>query len=206
MKYLKTFESYSVNENDKKDVDPSYILTPEVKSNIENKVQEEFAKLTPDQVEKVEDQLEDFAKKHGLSYEDLQDVDALSAALSDEITKSFGLFMQMFNEEEWSDDDESTNESWLGDKFNKFKKWIGGFLVKLGLVGFAGTIIGAATAVSVVGESAMKNPEVSGPIAVGILSAFAISTLAYTIGASIPGEGKRIAQDIGSSTGRAMRS
>ena len=183
MKYLKTFESYSINESDDKSV-----LTPEVKSNIENKVKEEVAKLSPAQMEEVKAQLEDFAQEHGLSFEDLQDVDALSAVLSEE-----------------AKDELPANESWLGDKFGSFKKWIGGFLVKLGLIGHASTIIGAATVVSVVGEAAMKNPEVSDPIAIGILSAFAISTLVYAIGSSIPGEGKRISQDLGRDAGRAVR-
>jgi hypothetical protein len=182
MKYLKTFESYSVNES-------AEVLTAEVKSNIENKVKEEVAKLTPAQMEEVKAQLEDFAQDHGLSFEDLHDVDALSKVLAEEAKEEL-----------------PANESWLSDKFGSFKKWIGGFLVKLGLVGFASTIVGAATAVSIAGESAMRNPEVSGPIGIGILSAFAISTLAYSIGASIPGEGKKIAQELGSAAGRAKRS
>jgi hypothetical protein len=185
MKYLKTFESYSINESDDK-----AILTPEVKSNIENKVKEEIAKLSPAQMEEVKDQLEDFAKKHGLSYDDLQDVDKLSKVLAPELEAA----------------DIPSNESWLSDKFASFKKWIGGFLVKLGLIGHASTIIGAATAVTITGEEAMKNPEVSGPIAIGILSAFAISTLLYAIGASIPGKGREIAQQLGRDAGRAMRS
>jgi hypothetical protein len=183
MKYLKTFESYSVNEN-------AEVLTPEVKSNIENKIKEHVAKLTPAQMAEVKVQLEDFAQEHGLTFADLQDVDKLSKVLAPELEAA----------------DIPSNESWLGDRFAQFKKWIGGFLVRLGLVGFAGTIIGAATAVSVVGESAMRNPEVSGPIGIGVGIAFAVSLLSYSIGASLPGEGKKMAQDIGSSTGRAMRS
>lgn len=183
MKYLKTFESYSVNEN-------AEVLTAEVKSNIENKIKEEVAKLSPAQTEEVKAQLEDFAAEHGLSFEDLKDAEALAKVLTPEVEKS----------------DLPANESWLGDRFNQFKKWIGGFLIKLGLVGFASTIIGAATAVSIVGESAMRNPEVSGPIGMGVGIAFAISLLAYSVGATIPGEGREMARNIGSAAGRAKRS
>jgi hypothetical protein len=51
----------------------------------------------------------------------------------------------------------------------------------------------------------MKNPEISAPIGIATGIAFAISTLVYTIGAHLPGEGKKISQDIGGVAGKSRR-
>lgn len=179
MRYLKTFESYSINENNS-------VLPEESKAKIEQSVKDEVAKLTPEQIEETKGQLEDFAAKHGLTYDDLQDTEKLAKILEPEV-------------------DLPANESWLGDKWKQFKNWIGGFLVKLGLVGFVSTVVGSATAVGIVGEAAMRNPEISAPIGIATGIAFAISTLAYTIGASLPGEGKELARGMGSVAGKSRR-
>lgn len=179
MRYLKTFESYSVNEN-------ASVLPEESKAKIEQSVQDEVAKLSPEQIEEAKSQLEDFAAKHGLTYEDLKDTEKLASVLEPEV-------------------DVPANESWFGDKWKQFKNWIGGFLVKLGLVGFVSTVVGSATAVGIVGEQAMRNPEISGPIGIATGIAFAISTLVYTIGAHLPGEGKEIARGLGDVAGKSRR-
>lgn len=185
MKYLKTFESYSVNENQGEHVTD---LPPDVKENIEKKVQEEAAKLTPEQMEEAKVQLEDFAAKHGLTFDELKNnPEKLAAILAKTDLPEL-----------------PTNEG-IKETFMKIKEKLGGFLIKLGLVGFASTIIGAATATAVVGEAAMRNPEVGGPIGMAVGAAFAVSMLCYIIGASVPGEGRQMAKDIGRNASNARR-
>ena len=170
MRYLRTFESFSFNEN------ASVELPEESKVEIENKVEEEVAKLSPEQIEETKAQLEEFASKNGLTYEDLQDPKKVEAALAKYA---------------------ETNESWIGDKLSQLKNWMGGFLVKLGLTGFVSTIVGAATAAGIVGDAGMNNPAIQSQFGIWVGSAFAISTLVYIIGASLPGEGKDIARNLG---------
>ncbi len=98
MRYLKTFESFSFNEN------ASVELPEESKVAIENKVEEEVSKLTPEQMEEAKAQLEEFAAKNGLTFEDLQDPKKVEAVLAKHAP---------------------ANESWLGDKWSQFKNWIG---------------------------------------------------------------------------------
>ncbi len=171
MRYLKTFESYSLNEN------TSVELPEESKEAIENKIKEEVAKLSPEQLEEVKVQLEEFAAKNGLTAGDLEDPKKIEE-----------IFVK----------NAQSNESWLGDKWNQFKNWIGGFLVKLGLTGFVSTVIGATTAAGIVGEAGMNNPAIQSQFGMYVGAAFAISTLVYTIGAYLPGEGKTIARNLGS--------
>ena len=71
MKYIKTFESFSFNENAGDE------LPSEVKDKIESGIQAEVEKLSPEKIEEVRAQLEEFATKHGLTFEDLQDVNKL---------------------------------------------------------------------------------------------------------------------------------
>ena len=119
MKYIKTFESFSFNENAGDE------LPSEVKDKIESGIQAEVEKLSPEKIEEVRAQLEEFASKHGLTLEDLQDVKKVEEIVMEH---------------------SETNESWLGDKWNQFKSWIGGFLFKLGIGGFIATIIGTGVA------------------------------------------------------------
>ncbi len=178
MRYLKTFESFSFNEN------ASVELPEESKVAIENKVEEEVSKLTPEQMEEAKAQLEEFAAKNGLTFEDLQDPKKVEAVLAKHAP---------------------ANESWLGDKWSQFKNWIGGFLVKLGLTGLVSTIIGASTAVGIVGEAGMRSAETQSQFGIWVGAAFAISTLVYTIGAHLPGEGKKIAQNLGTGAAAGRR-
>ena len=171
MRYLRTFESFSFNEN------ASVELPEESKVEIENKIEEEVSKLTPEQIEETKAQLEEFASKNGLTYEDLQDPKKVEAALSKYA--------------------ETANESWIGDKWSQFKNWIGSFLVKLGLTGFVSTIVGAATAAGIVGEAGMNNPAIQSQFGIWVGASFAISTLVYIIGAHLPGEGRNIARSLG---------
>jgi hypothetical protein len=170
MRYLKTFESFSFNEN------ASVELPEESKVAIENKVEEEVSKLTPEQMEEARIQLEDFAAKNGLTFEDLKDPKKVEAVLAKHAP---------------------ANESWLGDKWNQFKNWIGGFLVKLGFTGLVSTVIGASTAAGIIGDAGMNNPAIQSEFGIWVGASLAISTLVYFIGAHLPGEGKKIAQNIG---------
>jgi hypothetical protein len=170
MKHLRTFESFSVKINEENETID--------KQAIETEIQTKFEEVSPEEKEQIKSELEDFASKHGLSFEDLKDADKVQAALERV--------------------QESLNEGWFGDKWGQFKNWIGGFLVKVGLIGSAATIIGAATAVGVIGEAGMQNPDIQATMGLSVGIAFAVSILAYTIGASLPGEGKKIASNLGS--------
>lgn len=155
MKYIKTFESFSFNEN------AGAEISEEAKAKIESEIQAEVEKLSPEKIEEVRAQLEDFATKHGLSFEDLQDV-----KIVEEIVMEHS----------------EANESWLGDKWNQFKSWIGGFLFKLGLGGFAATILGSAVAHGVLeyqGVGEVTAGKMVGPYA-GV--AIGVSALAMIVG------------------------
>jgi hypothetical protein len=177
MKHLRTFESFSGKINEENETID--------KQAIETEVQAKFEEASPEEKEQVRAELEAFAKKHGLSFEDLKDTDKVQAAL-----ESIS---------------ESLNEGWFGDKWSQFKNWIGGFLVKVGLVGYASTIIGAATATGIIGEVGMQNPDIQATMGLSVGIAFAISTLAYVLGSSLPGEGKEMAKNIGSGAGAGRR-
>lgn len=154
MKYLKTFESYSINENNSE-------LPEEVKSSIEKEMEEQVSKLSPEKMEELKKELQDFASKHGLSTEDLEDPKRIEEILA------------IYSE---------TNESWLGDKWNQFKSWIGGFLFKVGLGGFVSSIIGTCVASGVLdyqGVGEIAAGKMVGPYAA---AAFGISALAILIG------------------------
>ncbi len=155
MKYIKTFESFSFNEN------AGAEISEETKAKIESEIQAEVEKLSPEKVEEVRAQLEEFASKHGLTMEDLQD------------TKKVEDIVMEHSE---------ANESWLGDKWNQFKSWIGGFLFKLGLGGLAATILGTGIAHGVLeyqGVGEITAGKMVGPYA-GV--AFGISALALIVG------------------------
>lgn len=155
MKYIKTFESFSFNEN------AGAEISEEAKAKIESEIQMEVEKLSPEKMEEVKAQLEEFAAKHGLTFEDLQD------------TKKVEEIIMEHSE---------ANESWLGDKWNQFKSWIGGFLFKLGIGGFVSTIIGAAVAHGVLeyqGVGEITSGKMIGPY-VGV--AIGISALAMIVG------------------------
>lgn len=155
MKYLKTFESFSFNEN------AGAELPEEAKAKIESEITAEVEKLSPEKIEEVKAQLEEFASKHGLTLEDLQDVKKVEAIVMEHA---------------------ETNESWLGDKWNQFKSWIGGFLFKLGLGGFVATIIGAVVGHGVLdyqGVGEITAGKMMGPY---VATAFGISMLAMVVG------------------------
>jgi hypothetical protein len=155
MKYIKTFESFSFNEN------AGAELPEEAKAKIETDITAEVEKLSPEKLEEVKAQLEEFASKHGLTLEDLQDVKKVEAIVMEHA---------------------ETNESWLGDKWNQFKSWIGGFLFKLGLGGLVSTIIGAAVASGVLdyqGFSDEAAGKIMGPY---VATAFGVSFLAIIVG------------------------
>lgn len=177
MRYLRTFESFSVKINEENETID--------KQAIGNEIQTKFEESTPEEKEKIKAELESFAKKHGLSLEDLKDENKVQAAL--EKVK------------------ESLNEGFFGDKLAQFKNWIGGFLFKLGLGGMAATIIGTATAVGMVGEVGMQNPQIQATFGVTVGIAFGISALALIIGGSIPGEGRTMAQNTGAGAAAGRR-
>lgn len=177
MKHLRTFESFSYRINEENEnID---------KKAIESEVQNKFDEATPEEKEKLRAELEDFASKHGLSFEDLKDSDKVQSAL--EKVK------------------ESLNEGFFGDKLSQFKNWIGGFLFKVGLGGMVATIIGTATAAGIVGEYGMQNPQMQSTFGISVGIAFGISALALIIGGTIPGKGKEIAQNMGSGAAAGRR-
>jgi hypothetical protein len=177
MRYLRTFESFSVKINEENETID--------KQAIENEIQTKFEESTPEEKEKIKAELESFAKKHGLSLEDLKDENKVQAAL--EKVK------------------ESLNEGFFGDKLAQFKNWIGGFLVKAGLVGMAATIIGTATATGIIGEYGMQNPQTQATFGVTVGIALGVSVLALIIGGTIPGKGKEIAQNLGAGAAAGRR-
>ena len=178
MKHLRTFESFSGKINEENETIEKQAIEAEIK----NKVGE----ASPEEKEEMIAGLEDFASKHGLSLEDLKDASKVQAAL-EKVQES------------------ALNEGWFGDKWGQFKNWIGGFLVKAGLVGFVATIVGAATAAGVVGEAGMQNPDIQATMGLSVGIAFAISTLTYVLGSALPGEGKEIAKNLGSGAAAGRR-
>lgn len=177
MKYLRKFESFSVKINENEETID--------RESIKDEVMKKYEQSTPEEKEQISSDLESFAENHGLTLEDLKDSSKVQAAL--ENIK------------------ESLNEGWFGDKWNQFKNWIGGFLVKAGLTGMAATIVGAATASGIIGETAMQKSDIAVPFGITVGVALAISTLAFAIGASLPGEGKEIAKNIGSGAASGRR-
>lgn len=177
MRYLRTFESFSFKINEENETID--------KQAIENEIRTKFEESTPEEKEKMRVELENFAKKHGLSLEDLKDASKVQSAL-EEVK-------------------ESLNEGFFGDKLAQFKNWIGGFLVKAGLVGYVATIIGAATATGVIGEAGMQNPDIQATMGLSVGIAFAVSSLAYILGSSLPGEGKEIAKNLGGGAAAGRR-
>lgn len=177
MKYLKKFESFSGKINEENETID--------KQAIESEIQNKFDEATPEQKEKLKSELENFAAKHGLSFEDLKDEAKVQAALK-------GV-------------KESINEGFFGDKLSQFKNWIGGFLVKVGLVGFAATIVGAGTAAGIVGEIGMQNAQIQSTFGMAVGIAFGVSTLALIVGGLMPGKGRDIAQNLGSGAAAGRR-
>lgn len=174
MKHIKTFESFSNEDNENID-----------KNAIQDEIQTKFDECTIEEKEKIKIELEKFASKNGLSFEDLKDVDKVQSVLGNI--------------------KESINENWIGDKLSQFKNWIGGFLLKVGLTGFVSTIIGSATATGIIGEVGMQNPETQSTFAFIAGTSFAISALAVIVGGSMPGKGKEMAQNIGSGSAAGRR-
>ena len=159
MKYLKTFESYSTNENTPENTPE---MTEEIKSEIEQKVEDQLSNLSPEELEELNYQLEEFASKHGLSMEDLKDSKKVEEVLK-------GL--------------QGTNESWLGDKWNQFKSWIGGFLFKIGLGGFITTILGTAISTGVLTEFyGMTDVGAGKEVGPYALLGFGLSAIAVVVG------------------------
>lgn len=178
MRYLRTFESFSVKINEENETID--------KQAIENEIQTKLEESTPEEKEEIKAGLEEFAKKHGLSLEDLKDSSKVQAAL-EKVQES------------------ALNEGWFGDKLNQFKNWIGGFLIKAGLVGYVATIVGAATATGIIGEAGMQNPDIQATMGLSVGIAFAVSTLAYILGSTLPGEGKEIAKNLGGGAAAGRR-
>lgn len=187
MRYIKTFESYSINENENSAV--ANVKTPEAqkaKDAMVAKVAEEIKK-SPEAQKQAGQQLEAISKKFGLSVEDLQDPTKVVAAAEKNpaLKQALEALVQATNEAISYFGYDSLNEE---IDFGKIKNWIKEkgqkFATALGMTGIFGTILGVALTV---GTGAVAFAAAA-PVAAGAL---AISALALAIG------GKKGAKDIG---------
>lgn len=114
MKYLKTFESFSINEN----------------KGTEEFVKQKIESLSPKQKEELSSQLSDLSDKLGLSPEEMTDAEKVAAALA----KNQGsLKLESLEVNEGFKD-------WWGKVKKNFYSW----LTKIGVGGLIGSIASAA--------------------------------------------------------------
>lgn len=116
MKYLKTFESFKINENETQ--------------NAEEVVKQKIESLSPEQKEELSSQLSDLSAKLGLSPEEMTDTEKVAAALA----KNQGsLKLESLEVNEGFSD-------WWGRVKNNFYSW----LTKIGVGGLIGSIASVA--------------------------------------------------------------
>lgn len=178
MKYLKTFEGFSINENEGTSV-------------VETEVSKEIESLSQEDKEKVKSELLDIADRLGLNPEELADKEKVAAALEKESDLSIK---------------ESLVNEGLSDWWKRTKRKVYGWLAGLGATGTLGGIITAGIGAEM--QSAAHNiADYTGQtvepnqLAIIGLTATAIGVAALITG--LVGSGQ--AGAAGSAAGSAMR-